>query len=74
MNEWDRDTAEKMLDENDKPFNLRTGKCDGTAKSSIESDMIILDSVVKIVGLMFTTNQFIVPSPAHNVYVDYVNK
>ncbi len=71
MNEWDRDTAEKMLDENDKPFNLRTGKCDGTAKSSIESDMIILDSVVKIIGLMFTTNQFIVPTPMHNVYVDF---
>lgn len=74
MNGWDKDMAEKMLKENNKPFNLRTGKCDGTAKSSIESDMIILDSVVKIVGLMFTTNQFIVPSPAHNVYVDFINK
>jgi len=73
MNGWTKEDAERALDTNDKPYNLRTGKCDGTAKSSIESDMIILDSVVKIVGLMFTTNQFIVPSPAHNVYVDYNN-
>lgn len=73
MNGWTKEDAEKALDTNDKPYNLRTGECDGTAKSSIESDMIILDSVVKIVGLMFTTNQFIVPSPAHNVYVDYNN-
>ena len=71
MNDWTEEDAENAIKNNDKPYNLRTGKCDGTAKSSIESDMVILDSVVKIIGLMFTTNQFIVPTPMHNVYVDF---
>ena len=52
------------------PLNIRTGEWDGTVKSSIESDIIVLQTVVKIVGLMATSNQFIVPSPMHNVYID----
>lgn len=51
------------------PINLRNMKYDGTVKSSIESDTIILNSVLKIVGMMVTCNQFIVPSAQHNVYV-----
>lgn len=51
------------------PINLRRMKYDGTVKSSIESDTIILNSVMKIVGMMVTCNQFIVPSAQHNVYV-----
>ena len=50
------------------PMNLRNKKFDGTVKSSIESDTIILNSVMKIVGMMVTCNQFSVPSAAHNVY------
>ena len=50
------------------PLNLRNKKFDGTVKSSIESDTIILNSVMKIVGIMVTCNQFSVPSAAHNVY------
>ena len=55
--------------ENRCPMNLRNGKFDHTVKSSIESDTIILNSVMKIVGIMVTCNQFSVPSAAHNVYV-----
>lgn len=51
------------------PINLRNMKFDGSVKSSIESDTIILNSVLKIVGMMVTCNQFIVPSAQHNVYV-----
>ena len=51
------------------PINLRNMKFDGSVKSSIESDTIILNSVMKIVGMMVTCNQFIVPSAQHNVYV-----
>lgn len=50
------------------PLNLRNKKYDGTVKSSIESDTIILNSVMKIVGMMVTCNQFSVPSANHNVY------
>lgn len=49
-------------------MNLRNGRFDGTVKSSIESDTIILNSVMKIVGIMVTCNQFSVPSANHNVY------
>ena len=52
------------------PYNIRTKEYDGKVKSSIESDIIILETVSKIIGLMATCNQFIVPSPMHNVYVD----
>lgn len=64
--------ARKELDtsmKNKMPINLRRMKYDGTVKSSIESDTIILNSVMKIVGMMVTCNQFIVPSAQHNVYV-----
>lgn len=52
------------------PINLRTMKFDGAVKSSIESDCIILESVAKIIGIMVTCNQFVVPTPQHNVYTD----
>lgn len=54
----------------DCPYNIRTGKFDDNVKSSIESDIIVLETVNKIIGLMATCNQFVVPSPMHNVYVD----
>ena len=50
------------------PINLRNMEFDGKVRSSIESDCIILSSVAKIVGIMVTCNQFIVPTPQHNVY------
>lgn len=52
------------------PMNIRTGKYDHKVKSSIQSDIMVLETVGKIVGLMATCNQFVVPSPMHNVYVD----
>lgn len=51
------------------PINLRTMEYDGMVRSSIESDQIVLDSVATIVGIMVTCNQFLVPSPQHNVYM-----
>lgn len=52
------------------PLNLRNSKFDGIVKSSIESDTIILNSVLKIVGLMVSCNQFMLPTAQHNVYSD----
>lgn len=51
------------------PINLRTMEYDGNVLSSIESDQIVLNSVATIVGIMVTCNQFLVPSPQHNVYM-----
>lgn len=51
------------------PMNIRTKVYDGKVKSSIKSDVIILDTVTKILTLMFTCNQYLVPSPAHNIYI-----
>ena len=56
--------------EADCPMNLITEEFDHKVKSSIESDIIILETINKIIGLMATCNQFIVPSPMHNVYVE----
>ena len=52
------------------PLNIRTGEYDGKVLSSIESDIIILKTVVKIVSMMATCNQYLTPTPIHNVYVD----
>ena len=52
------------------PMNIRTCEYDGKVKSSIQSDIIILETLNKIIGLMATCNQFVVPTPMHNVYVD----
>ena len=51
-------------------YNIREDKWTDNVKSSIMSDIIILEAVSKILGLMITCNQFLVPSPIHNIYVD----
>lgn len=51
------------------PVNLRTLKFDGKVLSSIESDIIILETISKIITLMFTCNQFLVPTSVHNIYM-----
>ena len=53
------------------PINLRTNIFDDKVKCSIEGDIIILESISKIVGLMATSNQFILQNPVNNVYVDF---
>ena len=53
------------------PMNIRTKEYDGLVKSSIKSDIVILETVGKMIGLMFTTNQYLVPTPMHNIYTDY---
>lgn len=50
------------------PLNLRTGEYDHTVVSSIMSDIEILKATTKIITLMATSNQFILPNPQYNVY------
>jgi len=54
----------------DMPMNLRTKEFDGKAISSIESDIIIMHSVARIIGIMVTCNQFLTPNPQFNVYTE----
>ena len=49
--------------ENGKPFNLRGG--DEEVLSSIKSDIMILESINKIITIMATSNQYICPDVVH---------
>lgn len=55
----------------DCPLNIRNNEYDYGVLSSIKSDIVVLETINKILALMFTTNQYLVPSPAHNIYLDY---
>ena len=51
------------------PKNIITAEFDGKVLSSINSDIVILDTISKIISIMFTCNQFLCQSPIHNKYV-----
>ena len=55
---------------NNCPLNIRTNEYDKKVLSSIRSDVVILETINKILSLMFITNQYLVQTPAHNTYVD----
>lgn len=50
------------------PLNIRSNQFDKTVLSSIRSDEVILETINKILTLMFTCNQYLVQSPMHNIY------
>ena len=52
------------------PLNIRTNNYDKKVLSSIRSDVVILEAINKILSLMFITNQYLVQTPAHNVYIE----
>ena len=58
----------------DVSYNIRTESWEKNVKTSIMSDITILDTVCKIIGIMATANQFIVPTAMHNVYEDFTSK
>lgn len=62
---------EIFIEINDKKcaYNIRTGECDGKVLTTIESDKVILSTISKIVTLMYTSNQFLLPDPAFNKYM-----
>lgn len=67
------DEVENILDNSIKcgcPLNIRTNEYDKKVLSSIRSDIVILETINKILSLMFITNQYLVQTPAHNVYID----
>lgn len=51
------------------PVNLHTDKCDNKVVCSIDTDIVVLDAIAQIISLMFTSNQFLCPTPVHNNYL-----
>lgn len=58
----------KEIIEGEIPFNMVTEEYDGNVLSSIMLDPVILDSINRLLTLLFTCNQFIVDDPLKNVY------
>lgn len=52
----------------DCPYNITTGKYDGKVLSSIDTDICIIDTISKIITIMVTANQFILPTINMNNY------
>lgn len=50
------------------PLNIRTNEYDHKVLSSIRSDITILETIDKILTLMFTCNQYLVQAPVYNIY------
>lgn len=50
------------------PFNIRAKSYDGLVLSSISSDVVVLETLSKILTLMITSNQFFTPSYLQNMY------
>ena len=50
-------------------YNIREKRWNTNVKSCIMSDITILDTVSRIIGIMATCNQFILPTAMHNVYI-----
>ena len=50
------------------PFNIITEKFDSTVLTSIKTEPAILDSISRIITMLFNTNQFILPDPRFNIY------
>lgn len=51
-------------------YNIREKRWTDNVKTSIKSDIIILETVCRIIGIMATCNQFILPTAMHNIYED----
>lgn len=51
------------------PLNIRTNEYDKEVRSSIKSDVVILETINKILMLMFTSNQYLIQTPMHNIYL-----
>lgn len=50
------------------PIDFREKKFNSTVKASIKSDIVVLETVTKMLSLMFTCNQYLLQTPSHNVY------
>lgn len=68
--EYEIECIFKSIEEKGMPLNIRTDSYDGKVLTSIESDKVILSTISKIVTLMYTSNQFLIPDPVFNKYIE----
>lgn len=52
------------------PFNIITESYDGLVLTSIQTEIAILESLSRIITVIFDTNQFLVPTPQFNCYTE----
>lgn len=52
------------------PLNIITGEYDKTVLTSIQTEVAILESLSKIISIVFDTNQYLVPTPQFNCYTE----
>ena len=55
---------DNIYDAGGKPYNMTTREYDGLVLTSIESEPMILDTISKIVTIMYTANQAILQAPS----------
>lgn len=70
---YDKNAIDSIFEKMNKesmPLNIRTDSYDGKVLTSIESDKVILSTISKIVTLMYTSNQFLIPDPVFNKYCE----
>lgn len=51
-----------------KPFNIISEDFDDKVLTSIKTEPAILDSISRIMSILYDTNQFLLPSPQFNIY------
>ena len=52
------------------PLNIITGEYDKSVLTSIQTEIAILESLSKIITIVFNTNQYLVPTPQFNCYTE----
>ena len=63
---------DKIVDESLKagcPLNIRNNEYDGKVLSSIRSDVVILETINKLLTIMYACNQYLVQTPIENTYM-----
>ncbi len=50
------------------PINITTMEYDGKVLTSAKTDIAILEAIAKVITIMFTANQCLIPSPTNNTY------
>lgn len=68
-----REFIKNSLEVEKSPYNIRSREFDKKVLSSIKTDIVILEAIGKIIGLVFATNQFLVSSVPYNTYTDFAN-
>lgn len=58
----------------ERPMNLRTKKIDDSVLCSLDTDIVVLQAVSKIVSIMVLSNQALVQEPTRNVYLNIEDK